>query len=143
MSRSKVIMVKFCSEWLEMERKKKIRKVLGFRIWCIVIYHFVFLLFFSKHHFTLFDSHPKQKVPWPVLQWPYGCSSKYKYLGLYFNDHMDESDFVNEVAKSATRALRSIISKYKRTGGNLYETVTNSMNHVSSLLYYMVQVYGV
>ena len=48
--------------------------------------------------------------------------SKYKYLGLYFNPHMDEKEIVKDVAKSATRALGGMISKYKQTGGNLFET---------------------
>ena len=37
---------------------------------------------------------------------------------------MDESEIVNDVARIATRAFGGIISKYKRTGCNLYETFT-------------------
>ena len=46
-------------------------------------------------------------------------ASKYKYLDLYCNEHMDEWEIVNDVAKSASRAFGGI-SKYNRTGDNLY-----------------------
>ncbi len=48
--------------------------------------------------------------------------SKYKYLGLYFNEHMDETQIVNDVVKSATRSLSYVISKYKNSGGLLYQS---------------------
>jgi hypothetical protein len=51
-------------------------------------------------------------------------ATKYKYLGLYFNEHMDENDIVKDVAKSATRALGAVICKFKYTGGIHYETFT-------------------
>ena len=47
---------------------------------------------------------------------------KYKYLGMYFNEHLDETIIISDVVKSATRALGLVISKYKNSGGLLYET---------------------
>ena len=49
-------------------------------------------------------------------------SKKYKYLGLYFNEHMDDTEIVLDVAKTTTRALGFMISKYKNSGGLLYES---------------------
>ena len=40
-------------------------------------------------------------------------ASKYKYLGLYFNEHMDESEIVNDVAKSATRAFNRVPTDFQ------------------------------
>lgn len=52
-------------------------------------------------------------------------TTKYKYLGLFFNQHMDDSQIVEDVAKNATRALGYAISKYKNSGGLLFETFDN------------------
>ena len=49
-------------------------------------------------------------------------TSKYKYLGLVFNEFMDTDQMVDDVIKSSTRALGHVISKYKNCGGLIYET---------------------
>jgi len=50
--------------------------------------------------------------------------SKYKYLGMYFNEFMDDCEIVKDVAKSASRALGGVICKFKNTGGLHYGTFT-------------------
>ena len=51
-------------------------------------------------------------------------TNKYKYLGLYFNEHLDTDEMVKDVAKSAVRALGGMITKYNQIGGNSYEIFT-------------------
>ena len=48
-------------------------------------------------------------------------TSEYKYLGLWFNEFLDLQGTVKHIAKSATRALGAVISKFKRTGGILFD----------------------
>ena len=48
-------------------------------------------------------------------------TSEYKYLGLWFNEFLDLKGTVKHIAKSATRALGAVISKFKRTGGILFD----------------------
>ena len=56
---------------------------------------------------------------------------------------MDESDIVNDVAKRATGALKGIITKYNRTGGNLYETFTKFYESCAqSVMLYVADLMG-
>ena len=70
-------------------------------------------------------------------------SSKYKYLGLVFNDYMDESVMVDDVAKCAARALGAMITKYNRIGGNMYETFTKFYEcYVNPVMLYGASLWG-
>ena len=69
---------------------------------------------------------------------------KYKYLGLFFNEYMDEGEIVKDVAKYATRALGGMISKYKQTGGNLYETYNTFYEScIQPVMLYGAGVWGI
>ena len=53
-----------------------------------------------------------------------GTTCKYKYLGLYFNEYLDNDEMVKDVTKCATRALGGMITRYNNIGGNSYEVFT-------------------
>lgn len=44
----------------------------------------------------------------------------YKYLGLWFHEHLDMKFAVNELAKSASRALSALYTKFLHVGGMDY-----------------------
>ena len=70
-------------------------------------------------------------------------TSEYKYLGLWFNEFLDLQGTVKHIAKSATRALGAVISKFKRTGGILfdcYKQLFDSM--VKPVLLYGAGIWG-
>jgi hypothetical protein len=45
-------------------------------------------------------------------------TDKYKYLGVWLEEHLDMSVTVRETAKSANRALGKVIAKFKNCGGS-------------------------
>jgi hypothetical protein len=51
-------------------------------------------------------------------------ASTYKYLGLWFDEHLDFKFAVSELAKSASRALGSLCSKFIKTGGMAFHVFT-------------------
>ena len=55
-------------------------------------------------------------------------TSEYKYSGLWFNEFLYLQGTVKHIAKSATRALGAVISKFKRTGGILFECYKQLLN---------------
>ena len=70
-------------------------------------------------------------------------ATKYKYLGLYFNDNMDDTEIIKDVAKGAIRALGAVITKYKGTGGILYESFTKLYEAcVQPVLLYGAGIWG-
>ena len=72
-----------------------------------------------------------------------GMTSKYKYLGLWFNEHLDMSDSAKEIAKSATRALGVIIAKFKQLGGISYTCFKKLYeSSVEPILLYGAGVWG-
>lgn len=48
-------------------------------------------------------------------------TDSYKYLGLWFNKHLDMKFAVNELAKSASRALAALYTKFLYVGGMDYD----------------------
>ena len=44
-------------------------------------------------------------------------TDKYKYLGLWFQEHLDMKYANSELAKSASRALSVLFTKFKNSGG--------------------------
>jgi hypothetical protein len=55
-------------------------------------------------------------------------ASTYKYLGLWFNEHLDFKFAVSELAKSASRALGSLCSMFIKTGGMAFHVFTKLYN---------------
>ena len=52
------------------------------------------------------------------------CAENYRYLGIWLNEHLDFSVAINELAKSASRALGALCTKYFDAGGFSYEVFT-------------------
>ena len=81
---------------------------------------------------------------------PFICCGKsiettesYKYLGLWFSEFCDMTLAAKEIAKSATRALGLLISKYKALGGLSYQCFNKLYeSNVESILRYGAGVYG-
>ena len=44
-------------------------------------------------------------------------NSTYKYLGLWFHEHLDMKFAVNELTQSASRALSALYTKFLNVGG--------------------------
>jgi hypothetical protein len=51
-------------------------------------------------------------------------AQKYKYLGVFFNEHLDYDENANTLSESAGRALGAIVSKLKRNNFMAYSTYT-------------------
>ena len=69
--------------------------------------------------------------------------SKYRYLGLWFTEHLDLQYMVKQVAASAQRSLGLLIAKSKCTGGmpyNCYSKLYDSL--VQSVIDYGANVWG-
>ena len=70
--------------------------------------------------------------------------SSYKYLGLWFNEHLNMTKTVTELAKSASRALSALYSKCLRAGGmtlNVFQKLYESL--VEPVLFYSAGVWGI
>lgn len=68
----------------------------------------------------------------------------YKYLGLWFNEHLNMKKTVTELAKSASRALSALYTKCLCTGGmtlNVFEKLYESL--VEPVLFYSCGIWGV
>ena len=48
-------------------------------------------------------------------------TDKYKYLGLWLQEHLDMKYATSELAKSASRALSTLYAKFKNSGGIAYD----------------------
>ena len=48
-------------------------------------------------------------------------SDTYKYSGLWFQEHLDMKWAINELAKSASRALSALYTKFLHVGGMTYD----------------------
>ena len=70
--------------------------------------------------------------------------SSYKYLGLWFNEHLDMTKTVKELSKSASRALSALYLKSLRAGGmtlNVFKKLYESL--VEPVLFYSCGVWGI
>ena len=69
--------------------------------------------------------------------------SDYKYLGFWFNDHLDMKKCVKEIAKSASRALSALYMKFLNTGGmsfDVYKKLFESV--VEPVMFYCAGIWG-
>ena len=48
-------------------------------------------------------------------------TDRYKYLGLWFQEHLDVKYANTELSKSASRALSVLYTKFKNAGGMAYD----------------------
>ncbi len=70
-------------------------------------------------------------------------SKNCKYLGLWFDEYLDYSFTVDQLAKSASRALGSLISKYYTTGGMEYDVYSKLYKSlVLPVMMYGASVWG-
>lgn len=70
-------------------------------------------------------------------------TEKYKYLGLWFQEHVDLKFATSELAKSASRALSALYAKFKYTGGMAYDVYTQLYSSlVEPILYYCAGIWG-
>ena len=61
----------------------------------------------------------------------------YKYLGLWFDEHMNMNKAVRELAKSASHALGALYGKFVSCGGITYSVFTKMYEStVESILFY-------
>lgn len=70
-------------------------------------------------------------------------ADKYKYLGVWLHEHLDMSVTVEEVSKSATRALGKVISVFKASGGSSHEVFTKLFDTaVLPVILYSAGIWG-
>ena len=70
-------------------------------------------------------------------------ASEYKYLGFWFNEHLDMKKCIKEIAKSASRALGAIYMKYLNAGGMYFNVYTKLFeNVVEPVLFYCAGIWG-
>ena len=70
-------------------------------------------------------------------------TDKYKYLGLWLQEHLDIKHATSELAKSASRALSTLYAKLKNSGGMAYdEYYTLYTSLVQPILYYCSAIWG-
>ena len=70
-------------------------------------------------------------------------TEKYKYLGLWFQEHLDLKFATSELAKSASRALSVLYAKFKCAGGMSYDVYTKLYTSlVEPILYYCSGIWG-
>ena len=70
-------------------------------------------------------------------------TDRYKYLGLWFQEHLDMKYETNEFSKSASRALFVLYTKFKNAGGmayNVYCKLYSSL--VEPILFYCSGIWG-
>ena len=68
---------------------------------------------------------------------------RYKYLGLLITEHLDYEEMAKHVAKSASRALSLLITKFKSCGGLAFRTYTKLFeNTVMGIINYGAAVWG-
>ena len=65
------------------------------------------VIHFRKHGTVL------SKIPLKIGNDVLNYVSEYKYLGVYFDEHLDFTRHSKIIAESATRALGALIAKYK------------------------------
>ena len=70
-------------------------------------------------------------------------TEKYKYLGLWFQEHLDLKFATSELAKSASRALSVLYAKFKCAEGMSYDVYTKLYTSlVDPILYYCSGIWG-
>lgn len=70
--------------------------------------------------------------------------NKYRYLGLWLDEHLNFKFSVDELCKSASRALGALYSKYVRAGGMTYKVFNKLYKSViEPVLYYASGIWGV
>ena len=70
-------------------------------------------------------------------------TDRYKYLGIWFQEYLDLSITVHEVAKSASRALGLVIAKCKAAGGVSYKCFKKIYEStVQPIILYGAGIYG-
>lgn len=70
--------------------------------------------------------------------------SKYKYLGLVLNEHMDMNESVKNVALAANRALGILIAKTKKCGGFPFQSYSKLYDSlVQPIIDYSAGIWGV
>ena len=86
---------------------------------------------------------PRSDIAFSIGDINIGYCDKYKYLGLWFTEHLDLNVTVRELTKAANRALGCLTAKYMHLGGmpysvycKLYETL------VEPILYYCAGIWG-
>ena len=68
---------------------------------------------------------------------------RYKYLGLLMTEHLNYEEMAKHVAKSASRALSLLITKFKSCGGLAFRTYSKLFeNMVMSIISYSAAVWG-
>ena len=69
--------------------------------------------------------------------------SEYKYLGFWFNEHLDMEKSVSAVTKAASRALGAVYMKYLYAGGMSYDVYTKIIESVDEpVLFYCSGIWG-
>ena len=69
--------------------------------------------------------------------------SSYKYLGFWFDEHLDLSKSVREITKSASRALGAVYTNYLNAGGMTYDVYNKLIESiVEPVLFYGSGIWG-
>ena len=99
----------------------------------------------SKTKIVHFRAHSRTRS---VFQFKFGNANleyeeNYRYLGFWFNEHLDDAKSIREIAKSAGRALSAIYTKFIHVGGMKYEVYTKLIETVvEPVLFYGAGVWG-
>ena len=83
------------------------------------------------------------KFKFGIANKPLENVSEYKYLGVYFNEHLDFNTNATTLCQASGRALGGIVSKYKQTNFMGYSTYTKLYeNCVIPVMNYCSGVWG-
>ena len=70
-------------------------------------------------------------------------ASEYKYLGFWFNEHLDMKKCIKEIANSASGALGAIYMKYLNAGGMTFRVDSKLFESVvEPVLFYCAGIWG-
>ncbi|MCG8045103.1 MAG: reverse transcriptase family protein, partial [Candidatus Thiodiazotropha endolucinida] len=86
----------------------------------------------------------------PQCDFLFSCGNKsveysdcYKYLGFWLNEFLDMDKSINEVTKSASRALGAVYMKYQSAGGMTYDVYKKLIESiVEPVLFYCSGIWG-
>ena len=86
---------------------------------------------------------PRTASEFSCGQLPILIADSYKYLGLHLNEHLDMQHTIAELAKSASRALCALQSKFSFAGGMTFEVFDRLYKAlVEPVMYYGSAIWG-
>ncbi|CAG2233175.1 unnamed protein product [Mytilus edulis] len=101
-------------------------------------------LMFKRRKINLSGSSPRSNFDFSCGNTVVKYDSKYRYLGMWIDEHLDWKFTVREVRKSASRALSALYTKFIACGGmdfDIYEKLYENL--VQPVLLYGSSIWGI